>query len=70
MGGINMKSTAYIFTLFYCLAAAQHAAAQDGLIYAASENLSPLVKSVVNNFKGLLNGSTIIVLNASVGSYI
>ena len=58
-----MKSTAYIFTLLYCLAAAQHAAAQDGLIYAASVKLSPLVMSVVNNFKGLLDGSTIIVLN-------
>ena len=58
-----MKSIAYIFTLYYCLAAALPAAAQDSLIFAASENLSPLVKSVVNNFKGLLDGSTIIVLN-------
>ena len=62
--GVGMKTALYLLALFCCLAAAQPAAAaQGGLIYAESGELSPLVKSLVNNFQGLLEGSTIIVMN-------
>lgn len=63
-GGVGMKTTVYILVLFCCLSVAHRAAAeQGGLIYAASGKLTPLVTSAVNNFRGVLEGSTIIVMN-------
>lgn len=59
-----MQTALYVLALFCCLVTSQRAAAeQGGLIYAESGKLTPLVKSVVNNFKPLLKGSTIIVVN-------
>lgn len=59
-----MKSVAYLWALFCCLATVHPtAAAQSGLIYAESGKVSPLVESVVNSFQTLLRGSTIIVVS-------
>lgn len=59
-----MKSVAYLWALFFCLAIVQPAsAAQNGLIYAETGQVSPLVESVVNSFQTLLRGSTIIVVS-------
>ncbi len=59
-----MKSVAYLWALFGCLAIVQPAsAAQNGLIYAETGKVSPLVESVVNSFQTLLRGSTIIVVS-------
>lgn len=59
-----MKSVAYLWALFCCLAIVQPAsAAQSSLIYAESGKVSPLVESVVNSFQTLLRGSTIIVVS-------
>jgi len=59
-----MKSVAYLWALFGCLAIVQPAsAAQSGLIYAETGQVSPMVESVVNSFQTLLRGSTIIVVS-------
>jgi hypothetical protein len=61
---VGMKTALSALALLCCLVAGQPVeAAQGGLIYAESGKLSPLVESVVKNFQGLLDGSTIIVVN-------
>lgn len=59
-----MKPVAYLWALIFCLVIVQPAsAAQDGLIYAETGKVSPMVESVVNSFQTLLRGSTIIVVS-------
>lgn len=59
-----MKTAVAVFALYCCLSVAQGIAAeQGGLIDTGSGEVSPIVESVVNNFRMLLEGSTIIVVN-------
>jgi hypothetical protein len=61
-----MKKAAKFYALFCCLWVAQGAVAvQGGLVEREAREDSPLVRSVVNNFKGLLKDSTIIVLDTA-----
>jgi hypothetical protein len=59
-----MRTTVGVFALFYCFALTPDvAAAQEGPVATERAALAPGVESIVNNFKPLLKGSTIIVVN-------
>lgn len=59
-----MKAALVLFALVSCCAMLQRgAAAQDGYIVMDRTKISPVVQSIVDNFKPLLPGSTIIVVN-------